>query len=111
MDAVQPYGNVDPAAANETHFGTFLALQDGMPGAEVRRDDGATWVGKASPIFWFNIVTGLRHSGTALDAFIADVKAGHGRLGTPVMVWLSPVAALVDVATHLTAPQKQFLDM
>ena len=52
-------------------------------------------------MFWFNIVTGLRHSGAALDAFIDEVKATHGRLGTAVMAWLSPAAA--PAAEALTA--------
>ena len=101
MDASWPYGNIDLAAANEANFGTFLALQEGMDGAEVRRDDGATWVANASPMFWFNMVTGLRRSGAALDAFIAEVKATHMRLGTPVMAWLSPTAG--HAAEALTA--------
>lgn len=101
MDASRADGAVDLAAANEANLSTFLALQDGMPGAEVRRDEGPTWVANAAPMFWFNMVTGLRHAGPALDTFIDEVKATHGRLGTDVMAWLSPAAG--HAAEALTA--------
>lgn len=101
MDASRPSRNIDLAAANEANLGNFLALQAGLARAEVRRDDGATWVANALPMFWFNIVTGVRRSGTALEALIAEVKATHGRLGTAVMVWLSPAAG--HAAEALTA--------
>lgn len=82
----------DPRAdtANEANLCAFLALQEGMTGAEVRHRADITWVANATPFFWFNMISGLRLAGGEVEPFVREVTATHRRLGTEVMLWLSP---------------------
>ncbi len=93
----------DLTAANEANFAGFLALQRGLDGAEVRHDAAVTWVANLDPMFWFNMVACVRLDGDGADRFVERVRGTHRRLGTDVLLWLSPLAAPTDLATRLEA--------
>lgn len=100
MDRSRAQVGIDAAAANEANLCTFMALQGGMAGTEVQPSEHATWVANASPMFWFNMASGLRPTGADLRAWIRDSKATHRRLGTSVMLWPSPEAHAAAVAVR-----------
>ncbi len=94
---------VDLAAANVANFSSFLALQAGLAGSEVRHDGAVTWVANPDPMFWFNMVSRVRLAPGDVRSFAGEVRATHERLGTDVMLWLSPLDTPDDLAARLEA--------
>ncbi len=93
----------DLGAANEANFGQFLALQEGLGGAEVLHDPTVTWAANEDPMFWFNMAIGLRLDDDGARSFLERLQASHRRLRTAVLLWLSPLATPAGLAGRLEA--------